>query len=127
VREVLEQLERSASGADLLGSLAYLAGHDLEHDADERYAAFRRAELLLATGGDPRRPIELTDRAVTTVASDLADPGSQETLRARLRALEPQAEGLPAVTAALRELGEDPELAWRVYAWALLAEHVAGG
>ena len=97
-----------------------------EHDADERYAAFRRAELLLATGGDPRRPVELSDRAVETVADDLATPQRRARLAARLAELEPHAEGLPAVSEALRLLGSDLELAWRVYAWALLAEHVAG-
>ena len=46
-------------------------------------------------------------------------------LTTRLAALAGDAPGLPRVTAALRELGEDQELALRVYAWALLAEHVS--
>jgi hypothetical protein len=105
--------------------LAYLAGHGLAHEGAELHAAFRRAELLLATGGDPRREIEFSDHAVTTVADDLGRPELRAELAARLGELEPDAEGLPSVAEALRRLGEDPELAWRVYAWALLAEHVS--
>lgn len=122
-RPLLERLE--AAGADPRPPLAYLAGDALEHDAAELHGTFRRAELLLAAGGDPRREIELSDHAVTTVADDLAAPELQAQLVSRLRELEPDAAGLPAVTEALRRLGEDPELAWRIYAWALLAEHVS--
>lgn len=125
MREALEQLE--TSGADPRPPLAYLAGHGLVDDDEELHGSFRRAELLLATGGDPRREIELSDHAVGTVAADLATAELRAALGARLRALEPHAEGLPAVSGALLELGEDPELAWRIYAWALLAEHVSDG
>lgn len=124
VREALEQLERSEPGPGLWAPLAYLAGLPLEHDEAEQHAAFRRAELLLATGGDPRRAIELSDRAVETVAEDLATPGLVVQLSARLEELLPHAEGLPAISDALRLLRADPDLAWLVYAWALLAEHV---
>lgn len=126
MREALEQLEAVEPGPELWAPLAYLAGLGVDLDPDERYAAFRRAELLLAAGGDPRRPVELTDRAVETVADDLSTPGRRAQLAARVRELEPQAVGLPAVTEALHVLGADSELAWRAYAWALLAEHVEG-
>jgi hypothetical protein len=126
MRAALKQLERLDPGPDLWAPLAYLAGLCLTLDPDERYAAFRRAELLLATGGDPRRSVELSDRAVDTVADDLATPERRAQLAARLRELEAQAGGLPAVTEALRVLSADPELAWRAYSWALLAEHVEG-
>ena len=127
MRAALEQLEGSAvQGPSLWAPLAYLAGLGVEHDAGERYAAFRRAELLLATGGDPRRPVELSDRAVETVAADLATPQRRAQLAAGLAGVEQQAEGLPAVSEALRLLRSDLELAWRVHAWAQLAEHVAG-
>ena len=53
-------------------------------------------------------------------------PERRAQLAERLRELEAQAVGLPTVTEALRVLGADPELAWRAYAWALLAEHVEG-
>jgi len=126
MRAALEQLERLEPGPSLWGPLAYLAGLGIEHDADERYAAFRRAELLLATGGDPRRPVELSDRAVATVATDLETPERWARLHAGFAELEPEAVGLQAVDEALRLLRSDPELAWRVYAWTLLAEHLAG-
>ena len=80
-------------GPSLWAPLAYLAGLDVEHDPGERYAAFRRAELLLATGGDPRRPVELSDRAVETVAADLATPRRRVQLVANLAELEPPAAG----------------------------------
>ncbi len=131
MRSALEQLESSAEGsedpaASLWAPLAYLAGIELEVDADERHAAFRRAELLLATGGDPRRPVELSDRAVETVALDLAAPARRAELAGRLGELAEEAHGLPAVSEAARLLQADPELAWLVYAWAILAEHLAG-
>ncbi|MGI9111347.1 MAG: hypothetical protein ACR2GT_03985 [Gaiellaceae bacterium] len=125
MRAALEQLERLEPGPSLWAPLAYLAGLGIDHDADERYAAFRRAELLLATGGDPRRPVELSDRAVETVAGDLETLERRARLAAGLAALEPEVEGLSAVREALQLLRSDPELAWRVYAWALLAEHLA--
>ena len=112
-------------GADPRPPLAYLAGHGLAPEGGALHGAFRRAELLLATGGDPRREIDLSDHAVSCVGEELERPGLAEELAERLRALGPDATGLPRIEAALRELGEDPELALRVYAWALLAEHVA--
>jgi hypothetical protein len=121
LREILEQLE--AADADPRPPLAYLAGHELAPGPEQLHGAFRRAELLLATGGDPRREIDLSDHAVSSVAEEL-EPLAAE-LVSRLAALADEADGLPRVSAALAELGEDPELALRVYAWALLAEHVA--
>jgi hypothetical protein len=123
VRDALAQLEDSV--ADPRPALTYLAGHGLSPGAGELRGAFRRAELLLATGGDPRREIDLSDHAVSSVAEELDAARLSDELTARLAALEGDAAGLPRVEAALRELGEDPELALRVYAWALLAEHVA--
>ena len=70
LRELLEQLETGPSDS-LLPGLAWLAGQEVELDPDERRATLRRAELLLAAGGDPRRELELDGRAVTAVAADL--------------------------------------------------------
>ena len=126
MREALEQLERLDPGPELWAPLAYLAGLGVEVDPGERYATFRRAELLLATGGDPRRPVELSDRAVEVVAEDLATAERSAQLAARLGELSTPADGLAAVTEALRILTTDLDLAWRIYAWALLAEHIGG-
>ena len=44
--------------------LCHLVSDAVPIDAEELNGALRRAELLLATGGDPRRPLELDGRAV---------------------------------------------------------------
>ena len=56
-------------------------------DEAELHAALRRSELLLATGGDPRRPLELYGRAVTALADDLDEPALRAELAAGLDAL----------------------------------------
>ena len=105
--------------------LAYLAGGSVGVDDDELRAAVRRSELLLATGGDPRRELELDGRAVTALAADLDAPGRRAELARGLERLHGETEGLPAVEAALTRLRLEPELAWRCYACALLAEALA--
>lgn len=103
------------------GLLCFLAGQEVELDAGELNGAIRRAELLLATGGDPRRRLELHGRAVSAIAADLDAPEHRAALRAGLEALRPDAEGLPGMAAALRLLLDDDDLAWQAYALALLA------
>ncbi len=124
VRELLSNLERS--DADLPASLAYLAGQAVELDADEARAALRRAELLLAAGGDPRRELEPDGRAVTALAADLDGDAARAQLRTALERLAPEADGLPRVAAAVGELLADEDLAWRSFACARLAEALAG-
>ena len=123
MRELLTGLERS--DADLPTSLAYLAGTAVELDADELRAALRRAELLLATGGDPRRELEPDGRAVAALADDLDGPAARARLRDGLEHLAADADGLPRVAAALSELLADDGLAWRTFACARLAEALA--
>ena len=86
----------------------------------------RRAELLLAAGGDPRRELELDGRAVASVAADLDDPDAREQLEDSLNALATEAEGLASVASALAQLRAQPDLAWQCYAGALLAEAIGG-
>lgn len=124
MRKPLELLEAGPSNSLLLG-LAWLAGQQVELDDDEMRATVRRAELLLATGGDPRRELELDDRAVTSVAADLDDETAREQLEGALNALATEAEGLASVASALAQLRAQPDLAWQHYAWALLAESIA--
>ena len=102
--------------------LCLLAGHDVILDEDERRAALRRAELLLATGGDPRRPLELWGRAVTSLAEDLDGAAAREQLAAGLRELAPGTVGMTRVADALRRLEQEADLAWQCFAMALLAE-----
>ena len=124
LRELLSRLE--GSGADLAVSLAYLAGSDVELDPDEANAALRRSELLLATGGDPRRDLDPESRAVTTLAADLDSAPARTALDAGLERLAADADGLPEVTGVLAALLADGDRAWRSYACALLADALAG-
>lgn len=121
MRALLESLEES--GADVAIPLAYLAGTGVELDVEETNAALRRAQLLLAAGGDPRRELEPDGRAVTSLAADLDSEGARAALRAGLERLD--ARGLPRVSAALEGLAADGDAAWRAYACALLADSLA--
>ena len=126
MRELLELLEAGPSNSLLLG-LAWLAGQGIELDEEERRVTLRRAELLLAAGGDPRRELELDDRAVTSVAADLDDETAREQFEDSLGRLAKDAAGLTAVTGALAELRAQPDFAWQCYAAALLADAIASG
>jgi hypothetical protein len=106
--------------------LCLLAGRHLVFGEHEVAAALRRSELLLAAGGDPRRPLELHGRAVTALAEDLDAPERRAQLAAGLAELVPVAPGLAEVTAALERLTHDADLAWQCYAMARLAEHLGG-
>ena len=123
MRELLELLEAGPSNSLLLG-LAWLAGQAIELDQEEVRATVRRAELLLAAGGDPRRELELDGRAVAAVAADLDGPAAREQLEDSLNALATEAEGLASVASALAQLRAQPDLAWQCYAGALLAEAI---
>ena len=123
MRELLELLE-AGPGDNLLPSLAWLAGREVELDPDEVKATVRRAELLLAAGGDPRRELELDGRAVTAIAEDLDEPGARDQLEDSLARLVGSAEGLAAVSEGLARLRAQPDLAWQSYACALLAEAI---
>lgn len=129
----LAQLERSlaedADGDALavgLVVLASVAGANVVLGEDERRAAGRRALLLLAAGGDPERGLDLDGRAVTALADELRTVDRQLALEDGLRELRTQATGLPHVTEALRALSDTPDVAWRAYAAALLAEELGG-
>ena len=123
MRALLELLEAGPSSSLLLG-LAWLAGREVELDADEVKAATRRAELLLAAGGDPRRELDLDGRAVTAMAADLDDPAARDRFEDALARLTADSEGLAAVSDGLARLRAQPDLAWRSYAGALRAEAV---
>jgi hypothetical protein len=105
--------------------LAWVAGGELPIGEEELHGAVRRAMLLLAAGGDPRRALELDGRAVTALAAELDRPERREALARALVALRADAEGLPGAEAALDALTRDPGLAWRAYAAGLLGEELA--
>jgi hypothetical protein len=97
-------------------AVAWIAGREIAFEAEELRSALRRALLLLAAGGDPRREPELDGRAVTALAAELDRPERRAELEAALRGLRDGA----------AELLADPELAWRVFACSLLADELAG-
>ena len=97
---------------------------EVELDPEEVKAATRRAELLLATGGDPRRELDLDGRAVAAMADDLDDEEARDRLEDALARLTADSEGLAAVSDGLARLRAQPDLAWRSYAGALLAEAI---
>jgi hypothetical protein len=94
---------------------------------NELRGGLRRALLLLAAGGDPRRGLELDGRAVTALAAELDLPERRSALLDGVEGLRAEAEGLPAVCAALDVLLDDAGLAWRAYAAGLLGEELAEG
>jgi hypothetical protein len=125
-RPRLEQLD--AAGHDphspeLLVSLAWLAIGSVPIDDGELKASRRRAMLVLAAGGDPHRDLDLDSVAVERLAAELDAPERRDALAAGLGALESQ--GLPNVAGAVELLLSEPELAWRIFALALLADELA--
>jgi hypothetical protein len=122
MRGALEQLEQQ--GGEPTAALAWLAVQAVEIGDDELHGARRRALLLLASGGDPRRGLDPDSRAVAAVAGDLDTGARRAGLQSSLAELRAQSDGLPAVSSALDALAADGELAWRWAACALLAEEL---
>lgn len=123
VADVLVQLERRELG-NPEAVLAYLAGGAVDLADSELNEARRRALLLVAAGGDPHRELGVDDRAVKALAADLWSEGRRDELAAGLDALALQARELPLVRETVINLARDLDLAWRLYALALLAEEL---
>jgi hypothetical protein len=123
IRDRLLALE-DAEHEERLVVIAFLAGRGVEIDAAERNGALRRAELLLAAGGDPRRTPPLSGRAVAAVAADLDAPERRRALRDGLEALAREVAGLPAAAGTTELLLADSDLAWECLAAALLADEL---
>jgi hypothetical protein len=124
IRDLIRAVERAEPDEQWV-TLCFVAGRGVELDPDEVSASLRRAELLLATGGDPRRKLELYGRAVTAVADDLDSEGARAELRDGLVALQSEVDGLRGASEALRVLARDTDLAWQCFACALVAEELA--
>jgi hypothetical protein len=125
-RSGLEQLDAGEFEEDdpgLLVSLAWLAIEDVPLDEAELKAARRRAVLVLAAGGDPHRDLGPATPAVERLAGELDTPATRDALRAAIAGAD--ASGLPTVAKALQILQEDEELAWRLFALALVADELA--
>lgn len=119
----LEILEHS--DLDLRVALAWLVRDEVAIDEAELNAARRRAMLVLAAGGDPHREIDADSVATQRLAGELDTPDRRAELAAALDRLAAEAQGFPAVTAAVEELRSESDLAWRSLALALLADELS--
>ena len=124
IRDWVRSLER-AEPSEQWTMLCFFAGRTVAIDDDELNAAVRRAELLLAAGGDPHRPLDPFGRAATALADDLDAPERRATLMAGLAALRDEVAGLRGARESLALLLADPDLAWNVYGTAVLADALA--
>ncbi|HZR95848.1 MAG TPA: hypothetical protein VFA56_09135 [Gaiellaceae bacterium] len=120
--------ELDASGLDprspeLLVSLVWLVLGRVPVDEGELRAARRRAVLVLASGGDPHRDVDLDSPAVVRLAEELDAPERRRALGGALEALDTS--GLATVEVAVETLRAAPELAWRFYALAQVADELA--
>jgi hypothetical protein len=109
---------------DPLPVLAYVAGRGVEIDDSELNGARRRAVLLVAAGGDLHRELGVDDRAVKALATDLYSDQRRAQLARGLDELVLRVRDLPVARDAALFLVSDVDLAWRVYALALLAEEL---
>ncbi len=121
--EGLEQSGLEPRSSELLVVLCWLVCDDVGIAEDELNAARRRAMFVLAAGGDPHRDLELDSIAAERLAAELDSPERREQLAAALGRL--PADDLPRVTSAVEALREAPDLAWRSFALALLADELA--
>jgi hypothetical protein len=123
VDSVLRQLEAGELG-DPLAVLAYVAGQQVELPEAELREARRRALLLLAAGGDPRRELDVDQRAVKALAVELFTEERRARLGAAIDDLVLLARELPRVREAALYLAREVDLAWRLFALGLLAEEL---
>jgi hypothetical protein len=121
--ELLARVDTGELG-DPLPVLAYLAGQVVELGDEELNGARRRALLLVAAGGDPHRELDVDDRAVKALAADLYSDERREQLARSIDALVVRVRELTAAREAAIFLAGDVDLAWRLYALALLAEEL---
>jgi hypothetical protein len=128
VEDELEALLARVDAGELgdpLPVLAYVAGRSVPIDDAELNGARRRALLLVAAGGDVHRELGIDDRAVKALAADLYDDERRAQLARGLDELVLRVRDLPVAREAALFLVADVDLAWRVYALALLAEELA--
>jgi hypothetical protein len=111
---------------DPLPVLAYIAGQSVEIDDEDLNGGRRRALLLVAAGGDPHRDLDVDDRAVKALATDLYTEERREQLGRSIDALVLQVRERPVAREAALFLAADVDLAWRLFSLSLLAEELAG-
>jgi hypothetical protein len=124
----LEQLEELLAGAEeavAVTTVASVAGRRIELDEGELRAAARRALLVLTSGGDPTRGLDLDGPAVSRLAEELDEPERRDALEDGLFGLLEGSTGFAHVSETVRALLAAREVAWRAYACSLLAEQLA--
>jgi hypothetical protein len=121
--DVLVRVDAGELG-DPLPVLAYLAGRSVQLDDAELNGARRRALLLVAAGGDPHRELDVDDRAVKAIAADMYTEERRDELARSIDALVLRVRELPVAREAALFLAGDVDLAWRLFALALLAEEL---
>jgi hypothetical protein len=121
--EALEAAGHEPRQAELLVALVWLVLADVAIPEDDLNATRRRAMFVLAAGGDPHRDLDLNAVAAERLAAELDSPQRRKALQTALSRLD--AAGLPTVSEGLSELLADPELAWRCFGLALLADELA--
>ena len=124
IRDWVRTLER-ADPTEQWTILCFFAGREVVLDEAELNGAVRRAELLLAAGGDPHRALDPFGRAATSLADDIDSPERRAMLRRGLQLLREDVAGLRGARESLTLLLSDGDLAWQVYATSLLAEALA--
>jgi hypothetical protein len=122
--ELLARVDTGELG-DPLPVLAYVAGQSVAIDDEELNGARRRALLLVAAGGDPHRELEIDDRAVKALATDLYTDDLRAALARSIDELVLRVRDLPTAREAALFLAGDVDLAWRLFALGLLAEELA--
>jgi hypothetical protein len=120
----LEQLLASSDEAVAVTTVASVAGREVALDADELRAASRRALLVLASGGDPSRGLDLDGPAVTRLAEELDRPDRRDALEDGLFRLLESDRGFAHASETVRALLGARDVAWRAYACSLLAEQL---
>ena len=96
-------------------ALAHVAGQDVPVPEDELKGAVRRALLVLASGGDPSRSLDLGGPAVDNLADELDSPFRRKILADGLEALRVEAGERAAVVGVVESLQGDQNLAWRAF------------
>ena len=121
--ELLARVDTGELG-DPLPVLAFVAGQGVELDDEDLNGARRRALLLVAAGGDPHRELDVDDRAVKALATDLYSEDRRDQLGRSVDALVVRVRELPAAREAALFLAADLDLAWGLFARGLLAEEL---
>jgi hypothetical protein len=127
--DALDDLLMRADAGELgdpLPVLAYIAGQSVEIGDEDLNGARRRALLLVAAGGDPYRDLDVDDRAVKALATDLYTDERREQLGRSIDALALRVRERPVAREAALFLAADVDLAWRLFSLSLLAEELAG-